>query len=139
MIIEGLLAKIAAAVFKKAAIGTALKWLAPAIEIYSIFDTLTDFADCVETSNDCHDMSVCGLHVVSDPLTDIAIDRLLTVGNTTFEVQQTSSGLYVANSLTPRFSLDPVRFPRLEIPSFPTMRTSHLSKPNFPKLQTRGR
>jgi len=60
----------------------------------------------VETTNDCQYLAVNNLQIVSEPILNETMDRLLKIGETTFEVQNTDSGLYIANSLTPRFSFD---------------------------------
>lgn len=52
MVIESFLAKIAAAVFKKAALGTLLSKAATAYEMYSTFDQLHDLAHCIQSTND---------------------------------------------------------------------------------------
>ena len=127
--IEGLLAKIVAAIFKKAAVCTALKAVATAVEVYSVFDVLADLHDYIQTTNDCHDLSVCGLQVVSGPLSEQVVDRLLNLGNHCFVVERSKNGLYVASSLTPRFHLSDLQFPALEHHSFPNLR-----KRDFPNL-----
>lgn len=129
VLIEALLSKIAFAVFKKAAILGPLKWLAGAYEIYSVIDSVLDLADCIETANDCNELSVCGLKVVSDPLSSAVIDRLIHIGSHSFEVERTDSGLYLASSLTPRFALNPSHFPAIQ-----TMRFPRFDERRFPNL-----
>lgn len=111
MFIEGFLIKIAAAVIKKA-MATKLVAFATAFEIFSIFDAVVNSAEYVSAANDCHALGVFAFHVASDPLINTAVDRLLSAGNMTFEVQQTKSGVYVASHLVPRFAA-----PRLIIPT----------------------
>ena len=109
--IEAFLTKIAAAIFKKALIGSVLKTLASAYSIYSAVDTIVDVADCLDSANDCSDLGVCGLHVVSPVLTEVAMDRLLEVGSHSFTVEKTSSGIYVASQVTPSFKVSPGYLP----------------------------
>ena len=108
--IEALLIKIAAAVFKKAAF-SGLAAAATAYEIYSIFDTISDASDCIETVNDCSELGVCGIQVVSESVAEPMLNRLVNIGNTTFEVSKSSSGIYVASSLTKRFAANGLNFP----------------------------
>lgn len=117
--IELFLGKIVATLLKKVAVGGLIKAAASAYEIYSIFDTLSDFSDCLQSTNNCNQLSVSGVQVISDPLVGAAIDKLITVGSTTFEVQRTKSGLYVASSLVPKFALSNRNFPGIETLHFP--------------------
>lgn len=103
MFIESFLIKIAAAVFKKAAAGSALAKVGSAYQIYSAVDSITDFAHCIHSTNDCRDLLVCGLQVISDPLVDHAIEQLLGAKSHSFTVEETPSGIYVVNRFVSTF------------------------------------
>lgn len=94
MLIETFLTKIAAAVFKKAVLSSCFTTLAGAYEIYSVIDDIVAAADCVDSANDCADLGVCALHVASGPLSEAVASRLLDVGDHTFTVEKTHSGIY---------------------------------------------
>ncbi|MBI9065478.1 MAG: hypothetical protein JEZ14_26065 [Marinilabiliaceae bacterium] len=125
--------KIASTIFKKVLIGKAAA-LASAYEIYSIFDTISDTSDLVESINDCNELSVSELKVVSDVMSDSLVDQLIRVGSTNFEVQKTKSGIYIASNVVRRFPADSLNFPSLKkrdisVNSFPAMKGR-----SFPKL-----
>ena len=65
----------------------------------------------VSAANDSCELGVSALQVESDPLIKTAVDRLLSVGETTFAIEEKKSGLYVASRLVPRFAA-----PKLIIP-----------------------
>jgi hypothetical protein len=102
--IESLLVKIGGAILKKGLATAGLQALASAYEVYSLIDDAADLAHCVRTASDCHELSICGLHVMSDPLSDAVIGQLLDLGGHTFTIQQRRSGVYLAHSLGPTFS-----------------------------------
>jgi len=109
--LESFLVKIAAAVFKKAVIAAGLKSAATAYEIYSVVDAISDISDCVETTNDCYALDVSGVNVVSDYLSQAAVDRLLDVGGHSFTVEKTASGIYLASRVVPTFRVSSVSLP----------------------------
>lgn len=119
MFIESFLTKIVAILFKKAAIAGGLKALATAVEVYSVFDTLHDLATCVDSTNDCADLGLCAVNVISDPMSDAVIERLTGVGSERFVVEKTQSGLYIASSLVPAFRPQGIHFPEVRIESAP--------------------
>ena len=100
---EIFLTKIAAAVLKKAAFGSAFTAVSAALQIYSIFELARGMLDCVESMNDCCELGVNECHVISDVLADRVADQLVDIGNTTFEVRKTNSGVYIASSIVPEF------------------------------------
>jgi hypothetical protein len=101
--IEALLTKIASVIFKKVLAHSGFKALAAAYEIYSVIDTISDLSDCVETTNDCSDLAVFGIEVISNPLTELAYHKLVEIGSHTYYVEKTSSGIYIASNLIPEF------------------------------------
>ncbi|MBI3876549.1 MAG: hypothetical protein HY300_11480 [Verrucomicrobia bacterium] len=105
MFVESFLVKIATAVFKKAAMGAALAKAASVYEIYSTIDSITDFAHCVHSTNDCNELAVCGLQVISDPLVDHTIQELVGAGSHSFVVEETTSGIYIVSRLAPTFAV----------------------------------
>ena len=118
--IEFLLSKIAIAIFNKAVIAPSI---AKPFMVFSAFELYADIANCVQTSNDCNELRVCGLKVVSNRLPDAIIDRLISVGNESFEVTPTASGLFVASRFSPPFAATPQDFPRFasSVNDFPTI------------------
>lgn len=101
--IELFLTKIAFAFLDKAALGSSLSVVLKAYEIYSVFDAIADSIDCVRSANDCRELNVCGLQVVSDPVAKHGVDYLVGVGKDVFVVDKTTSGLYIASALVPAF------------------------------------
>lgn len=104
--IESFLVKIASAVFKKALIWGGLKSAAIAYEIYSVVDAVSDVSNCVDTVNDCSALDVSDVHVVSNYLSQTAIDRLLNIGSHSFTVEKTASGIYLASKIVPTFRVN---------------------------------
>lgn len=92
MIIESVLSGIASAIIKKALVGGCFQSLVPAIQVYSTFDSIIDITDCILSENHCHDLSLAGVKVISENLSEQVVSDLLNIGNTTFEIKQTSSG-----------------------------------------------
>lgn len=103
--IETLLLKIASFVFKEALLAPFFQAVATAYEIYSIFDTLIDISDCVNTTNDCKELGVVGLQLISNPLTESTVNSLVNINNHSYQVEKTSSGIYIASSLVPTFKV----------------------------------
>lgn len=101
--IEVFLTKIAFTILEKAALGSSLSILFKAYEVYSVFDTVVDAVDCVQSANDCRELKVCSLQVVSDPVAKHGVDYLVGVGKDMFVVDRTTSGLYIASALVPAF------------------------------------
>ena len=135
--LEALLVKIAGAVFKKALAGVAGKVAAAAtsaIQVYSTVETVLDTYHCVRTCNDCHDLGVCGVRVLSDPLSDEAIERVVGLGRHSFVVRRASSGIYIASRLGPQYRAYGLRFPELLTQQERRQRFPSFSRPNFPKF-----
>lgn len=126
MFIESFLTKIVAALFKKAA-ASVIAAVGTAIEIYSVIDTISDLTDVVSSTNDCYDLATVGLEVVSNPLSEAAIDKLLSVGSDTYTVEKLSSGIYIASRFTTPFKAN-LHFPKFEPPT--------LTKPDFKPIVT---
>ncbi len=109
--IESLLVKIASFVFKKAILAPLFKAVSTAYEIYSVFNTLYDFRDCIQTTNDCRELCIYGLKLISDPLTDAILNSLVNIGSHKYQVEKTSSGIYIASSLVPIFKVSDKTIP----------------------------
>ncbi len=129
--IESLLAKIAAAVFKSAAIGSVVSKAAAAYEMYTLFDGLSETGDCVYTTNDCDALETYGVTVLSDHVGDTVADKLIQINNHSFTVEKTKSGIYIASSLTPRFSTSSLVFPSFSRREFQELSEKSLKKPNW--------
>ena len=105
--VESVLTKIALVLLKKATAHTAFALVGKAIEVYSVFDTIRDAAHVLQTTSDCRKSRTYGLRVLAEKVSDRVIDKLLNVGGTTYEVRQTSDGIFVASNLAPTFQIAP--------------------------------
>lgn len=128
--IESFLAKIFVLILKKSSAIVVSRLAISAIEIYSTFQAVMGLVDCIESVNDCQELSVCGLKVVSPPMTETIVNQLIKVGNTTFDVRRTESGIYLASSLVPEFALSHLDFPAIVKKRFP-----RFVQADFPKLK----
>ena len=135
MLIESFLTKIVAAIFKKAAI-SAIAAIGTALEVYSIIDTLADLSDVVTSTNDSHELAVIGLEVISNPLTEAAIDNILSIGSDTFTVEKLNSGVYIASRFTPPFKTS-LQFPRFNPTKLTKPDLRKINAINFPEFKGR--
>ena len=102
MLIEGFLSKVALAVLKNG-IGSIAPLGLKAFEIYSAFEVADDFSNCIMSTNDCDELGVCALKVISDPLEQYCVDHLVEMGSETFHLENTPSGLYIASKASGTF------------------------------------
>lgn len=107
--VELLLSKIVFSIFNKAVLAPALGKL---FQVISLIEACVDLYHCIETTNNCEELGVVGLKVVSDQLPEIAYDNLMNIGTEKFSVQRTPGGIYVASKLVPVFVATPADFPK---------------------------
>lgn len=97
--------KIIGSVFKKAIKGTLLGPLSTFYDIYAFFDLLNDVDDALNSVNTCSELAVAGLEVTSDLLASSTVNRLVSLGNESFHVEKTQSGIYVASKSLNEYKL----------------------------------
>lgn len=129
--LESLLFKIASAIFKKVALGGLIKTAAAAYEIYSVIDAVSDISYTVDTVNDCSDLSVFGVKVASNSLSEVAFNKIIQLNSHSFQVEKTKSGIYIASSMLPRFAANSLNFPTFEKRSFSDLSNKKLKKPSW--------
>ncbi|MBN1971556.1 MAG: hypothetical protein JW870_19485 [Candidatus Delongbacteria bacterium] len=103
--LESFLIKIVATLLKKAIAAPIIKTIANAFHVYTVIDTANDLINCIETTNSCNDLGVCGVKVVAENLAEAAFDKIVKVGNDSFTVEKTKSGIYVASRYVPKFEI----------------------------------
>ncbi len=81
--------------------------------IWSYFELAHGLHNVVETTNNCNELSVSGLKLLSDPLSDAVAESLIRIGNESFKVSKSSSGIYVASN-----SLSDYHFHNIQFPSY---------------------
>lgn len=109
MLIEAFLAKIVGGVFAKSMLGGALK---TGFEIYSAFELLDRVSDCVDACSSSSDLGICAAHAVSAPLSERAVEKLLSTESTPIEVKRAPSGVYIASRVAPTFESGVIHLPR---------------------------
>lgn len=111
--IGALLTKIAGAVFQKAASFAFLSSIASAYEIFSVVESISDLSDCLATVSDCDPLGVCGVEVVSDHLSNAALEQILKKPKHSFKVEKRKSGIYIVSQLAPSFQAHGIDFPKV--------------------------
>jgi hypothetical protein len=79
-------------VLKKAGLG----WLPKTIGLVSSFEQLHDAWDCYQSWTHCDELRKSCVRVISDEVTDRAIEAMLKYGRSQFNITRTSAGLYLA-------------------------------------------
>lgn len=110
MLVEGFLTKIAGAVLKKAA-GSLIPSLSNCIGIYSAIDSANEINKIISSINDSNALKVNSLNVASGILTDLAFDKLISSNRHSFNVEKTSSGIYIVSDIVPSFKVNNLSFP----------------------------
>lgn len=105
MILELLMARIAAAVLKNTRFGPAIAAVKRVLGVRAAFSGAVSAVGCILSRTDCRDLAVAGLDVLSEPLTDRLFDQLVTIGRTTSEIEFGDRGIHLASDLSGKVSL----------------------------------
>lgn len=87
------------------------KFIGDSFTIWSYFELAHGLHNVIETTNSCNELSVSNLKVLSDPLSDAVSESLLRIGNESFRVSKSSSGIYVASNSLSDYQFNNIQFP----------------------------
>jgi len=73
-----------------------------------VFSSVIELVDSIRSINDCADLAIHGLKVTSDVMASSIAAQLLEVGSSTFVVERTKSGVYIASDVTKAFQVDQI-------------------------------